>query len=83
LAVRRAAEQLGHLRQALACEMMIAAQALDLRRPARLPAAVEALHGFVRRHVAFLDDDRSTTEDIELLSAALHHGEALAAVRGA
>jgi histidine ammonia-lyase len=81
--VRRAADQLGFLRQALACEMMIAAQALDLRRPARLPAVVETLHGFVRARVAFVDDDRSTTEDVEALSAGIEDGAALAAVREA
>jgi histidine ammonia-lyase len=83
LGVRRAAEQVGHLRQVLACEMMVAAQALDLRRPVRLPPVAEALHAFVRSHVAYLDDDRSTTEDIEALSAAVADGSALAAVRSA
>jgi len=83
LGVRRTADQLGWLRQALACEMIIAAQALDLRRPARLPPVVEALHAFVRERSAFIDDDRSTTEDVETLTAAIADGAALACVRRA
>ncbi|HTI67747.1 MAG TPA: aromatic amino acid lyase [Caulobacteraceae bacterium] len=81
--VRRTADQLGFLRQALACEMIVAAQALDLRPPARLPPVVAALHGFIRRHVAFVDDDRSTTEDVEALAAAVDDGAALACVHSA
>lgn len=81
--VRRAADQLSWLRQVLACEMLVAAQALDLRTPPRLPAVVEALHGFVREHVAFVDDDRSTTEDVEALAVAVRDGQALDRVRGA
>ncbi len=58
--------------------MIIAAQAVDVRPLDRSAAAVQALHGFVRRHVAFVDQDRSTTEDIEVLTAAIRAGEALA-----
>ena len=83
LAARRTAEQLGFLRQILACELMIAAQALDLRRPERLPPVAEALHAFVRARVDFVDDDRSTTEDIEVLSSAVAEGSALASVHAA
>jgi histidine ammonia-lyase len=81
--VRRAAEQLDWLKQLLACEMLVAAQALDLRTPPRLPAVVEALYGFVRARSAFVDDDRSTTEDIEILSAGVRDGAALDRVRAA
>ena len=83
VSVRRTADQLGVLRQMLACEMIVAAQALDLRPPPRLGPVVEALHGFVRRRVAFVDDDRSTTQDIETLSAAIEDRSALACVRPA
>ena len=83
VSVRRTADQLAVLRQMLACEMIVAAQGLDLRPPPRLGPVVQALHGFIRRHVAFVDDDRSTTADIEALSAAIDDGGALACVRAA
>jgi histidine ammonia-lyase len=83
LSVRRTTDQLAILRQMLACEMIIAAQALDLRPPPKLGPVVKALHSFVRLHVAFVDEDRSTTEDIEVLSGAVNDGGALACVRQA
>lgn len=83
LAVRRTAAQIEALRQVLACEMMVAAQALDVRPLAPSSPAVAALHRAVRARVAVIDDDRSTTEDIEALSAAVRDGTLLAAVRDA
>jgi histidine ammonia-lyase len=83
LSVRRTTDQLAVLRQMLACEMVVAAQALDLRPPPRLGPVVRALHAFVRLHVAFVDEDRSTTQDIEALSAAIDDRSALACVRQA
>ncbi len=70
-AVRRTAAQIAILQQVLACEMIVAAQALDLRPLAPSSPAVKALHGFVRRHVSVLEEDRATTEDVERLSAAV------------
>ncbi len=83
LAVRRTAEQVDLLRQVLACEMIVAAQALDLRPLDPSSPAVRALHGFVRRHVAILDEDRATVEDVETLSAALKGTGALSVIRAA
>jgi len=80
LAVRRTAAQIAVLQQVLACEMIVAAQALDLRPLEPSAAAVQALQAVVRRHVAFLDDDRSTTEDIEALTAAIRDGQVADAV---
>lgn len=76
LSVRRAAEEIALIEEVLACEMIVAAQALDLRPLEPSAPAVTALHGFTRRHVFPLDDDRSTTEDIERLAAAIRSGEA-------
>lgn len=77
LAVRRTAAQIALLQQVLACEMIVAAQVLDLRALDPSAAAVQALHAAVRRRVAPLDEDRSTTEDIEALSAAIRSGDVL------
>ena len=57
-AVRRTAAQIAILQQVLACEMIVAAQALDLRPLAPSAPTVQALHAVVRRHVSFLDEDR-------------------------
>ncbi len=70
-AVRRTAAQIGILQQVLACEMIVAAQALDVRPLAPCSPSVAALHAFVRQHVSVLDEDRATTEDVERLSAAI------------
>ncbi len=83
LAVRRTAAQIALLQQVLACEMIVAAQVLDLRSLAPSAAAVEALQAVVRRHVAFLDEDRSTTQDIEALTAAIRDGQVTEAVAAA
>ncbi|WP_131194577.1 dimethylsulfonioproprionate lyase family protein [Lichenihabitans psoromatis] len=80
-AVRRTADQIGFLQQILACEMMVAAQALDIRPLRPSAPVVAALYGFVRRHVTVLDEDRSTTADLENLHHAMRDGGALAIVR--
>ena len=64
LAVRKATQILGHLRQIAACEMMVAAQALDMRDLARCSPVARALRDRVREVVAPLDDDRSFTFDV-------------------
>ena len=69
--VRRAALQIDCLHQVLACEMIVAAQALEVRPLARSAPAVKAVHDLVRREVPPLGEDRSTTDDIARLAAAL------------
>ncbi len=70
-AVRRTAAQIATLQQVFACEMIVAAQVLDLRPLDPSAPTVGALHRFVRSHVRVLDEDRATTEDVERLSAAV------------
>ena len=74
-AVRRTAAQIAILQQVLACEMIVAAQALDMRPLVPSAPTVQALHAFVRRHVSCLDEDRATTEDVERLTAAIRDGK--------
>ncbi len=73
-AVRKAAEILGHLRQVVACELIVAAQALDLRRPAQVAPVAQALRDALRAKVPALDDDRSQTEDLEKATALIASG---------
>jgi histidine ammonia-lyase len=83
VAVRRTAEQIELLRQVLACELIVSAQALELRAPARVAPVAQALFQLVRGAVAPLEDDRSTTEDIETVTAMIGKGLFLKAVREA
>lgn len=81
LAVRRTAAQIALIEQVLACEMIVACQVLDVRPLDPQAPAVADLRAAVRRRVARLDEDRSTTEDVEALTAAIRSGE-IAAPRG-
>ena len=78
--VRRAAQQIELLHQVLACEMIVAAQALEVRPLVPSAPAVQALHALVRRAVPALGEDRSTTDDIARLSAAIRDGGCLGAI---
>lgn len=81
VSVRRALQQIDYLCQVLACEMIVSAQALDLRAPGRVAPVAAAMRDLVRSVVAPLDDDRGMTEDIEKLSDLVREGKAIAAVR--
>jgi histidine ammonia-lyase len=70
-------------RTCLAVEILVAAQALDLRRPLKPGVGVAAAHALLRRTVPTLDDDREIHRDIEAVSALLDSGALLAAARAA
>ncbi len=70
-------------RTCLAVEILVAAQALDLRRPLSPGVGVAAAHALLRRTVPTLDDDREIHRDIEAVSALLDSGALLAAARAA
>lgn len=69
LALRKAGVLLDALRHLLAIEFMVAAQAIDLRPPARLGPALLAAHAAIRARVPRLDEDRVLGPEIELLAA--------------
>lgn len=81
LAVRKAIGILGHLRQIAACELIVAAQAFDLRGPARAAPVARALRDAVRTVVAPLDDDRSQTTDLEAVATLVARGDLAACLR--
>lgn len=83
VAIRRTAQQLEYLVQVLACELIVSAQALDIRAPRGIAPVAQTLRDLVRTEVAALDDDRTTTEDIEAVTAMIRSGKALAIVREA
>jgi len=84
-AARHALEILDNVRNVLAIEFLTAAQAIDLRPngPARLGRGNTAAYATVRQHVAFLEHDRETTPDIQVLAGLIQSGELLEAVKSA
>lgn len=52
-------------RQILAIELLVAAQALDLRRTAPLPERLIPVHSRIRQEVPFLAEDRPLAPDLE------------------
>jgi histidine ammonia-lyase len=59
----------------LAIELVAAAQGLDYRAPLKAAVRVERARVKVREYVARLGEDRSLSEDIESLAAAVRGGE--------
>jgi histidine ammonia-lyase len=69
LTLRKAAEICHALRRLVAIELMVAAQAIELRDPPpALGAPLAAAHGAIRARVARLEDDRSLGGEIEVLA---------------
>jgi histidine ammonia-lyase len=62
------------LRDVVAVELMVMAQALESHRPLRSGEGVERLHAAVRRVVKPLAGDRSPAADLAALSAAIGDG---------
>jgi len=74
VAVRKAAAILLHLRQIAACELLTAAQALEMRRVDRISPAARRVFDLVRSNVPMLDDDRPQVDDIETIAALIGSG---------
>jgi len=83
-AARHTLEILENVGRVLACELMAAAQAIDLRPDGvgRLGAATARAHAQVRQRVAFMEHDRQTTPDIEALCEMVRSGELLQSEEG-
>jgi histidine ammonia-lyase len=64
-----------NVRYVLAIELLCAAQGVDYRKPLKPGRGVARGHAMVRRLVSPLTRDRVLGPDIELLSAAIEHGE--------
>ncbi len=71
LAARKAGDIVWRLRQILAIELMVAAQAVDLAEPPSLGRGTEVAHDLVRGVVDTLDEDRALAPDVEALDAEL------------
>ena len=74
-AVRKVGTILEHLRQVMACELIVAAQAYELRRLSKASPVAERAFAALRSVVPILDDDRATVEDIERATGLIAGGE--------
>lgn len=72
--VAKTACVLTDFRYVVAIELMVAAQACDLRQPIRLGHGTARLHALIRAAVPSLDQDRSTGPDIERLAGMIAAG---------
>ncbi|HEY4238274.1 MAG TPA: histidine ammonia-lyase [Kofleriaceae bacterium] len=68
-----------HVRTVLAIEILCAAQGLDLRRPLRTTAPLEAVHAVLRARVPAMMQDRPLAPDIAAIRALVDDGSLLRA----
>jgi histidine ammonia-lyase len=74
-AALRLAPMLDHTARIVAIELLAAAQGIELRRPLRSSAALEAALEKVRALSAFVERDRALADDIERVAAAVERGD--------
>lgn len=79
-AARHTLEIISNVRVIVAIELLVAAQAVDLRSdgPARLGRGTVLAYRQVRKRVSFLEHDRALSPDIQSLTELLETGELLA-----
>ena len=53
-----------NVQRVLAIELLTAAQALDMRRPAKSSAALEKLHAAFRKEISYMPSDRLLHDDL-------------------
>jgi histidine ammonia-lyase len=82
-AALKARQVVEHVKQVLAIELMVAAQALDLRRGMRAGAGVQAAYETIRAAVPHMDRDRELHRDIAAVARLIDEGVLLAAVDAA
>jgi histidine ammonia-lyase len=80
LKARQVAE---HARSCLAIELLVAAQAIDMRLPLKAGRAVRAAHQLIRASVPPMESDRELHVDIESIQRLIDSGELMAAVHQA
>ena len=77
LAAAQLERGVGIVRDVVAIELLVMAQALEAHRPKRSGAGVERLHAAVRRVSRPLAGDRSPAPDIAAVAAAIADGSIL------
>jgi histidine ammonia-lyase len=80
LKARQVAE---HALTCIGIELLVAAQALDLRQPTRAGKGPQAAYELIRRHVRSMEQDRELHRDMQTVISLARSGELLAAVDAA
>jgi histidine ammonia-lyase len=71
LGARRSSEQLDLAARVVAVELVVAAQAVDLRRPLALGVGAQAVHAFVRAEIPFLETPEQMPLPLEALATTI------------
>lgn len=80
---RKLHQVIDNLEYIQAIELLYAAQAMEFRRPLKSTPVIEACHSFVRESVAFIEEDRIFSTDINELHQIITNGSFLAIAGGA
>ena len=75
LTARKLANQIDLMLWLVAIEALVAAQAVDLRKPKGLGRVAKLLHSAIRTTVAPLHDDRATGADVAAVRQAINAAE--------
>ncbi|MDP1701120.1 MAG: aromatic amino acid lyase, partial [Aestuariivirga sp.] len=75
LAARKLATQTELLQWLIAIEALVAAQAVDLRKPKSLGRVAKMLHSAIRANVPTLHEDRATGPDVAAVRQAINAAE--------
>lgn len=73
-AARRLLQMAENTAGIVAIELLSACQGIDFRRPLTSSPALEKIHGLVRQHVAFYDEDRFFAPDIAAIMRLIESG---------
>ena len=71
----KAARALELARAVIAIELLCACQAIDLLAPLRTSPALARAHDFIRTRVPPLDADRSTSNDLAVITEMIERGQ--------
>lgn len=82
-AALKARQVVENVRSVLAIELLVAAQALDMRKPLRAGRGAQAAWELIRSEVPYMQSDRELHRDIEAVARMIDDGRLLAAVEAA
>jgi histidine ammonia-lyase len=82
-AALKASQVVEHVRSVLAIELLVAAQALDMRKGLLAGQGPRAAHALIRSEVPYMENDRELHLDIEAVGRMVDDGRLLAAVDAA
>ncbi len=80
IAARQCAAVVANYETVVAIELLVAAQALDFRKPHAFGRGTGRAHRLIREHVEHLDHDRNLSRDVEASLGVIRSGKLVAAV---